>query len=161
VNAGRSRFYAGGGGGRSEKIALRSHDADFAVCDLDTLGQRAKVFAPVAAVDPDALAGGSREFLDHGGRDRLLARAFRQRLGAVGVSLGLIADGLEAGDALLQGRVIQVSDAGLEGATFSRRAISLPDIPAAFKRSTSRTWRIVVLSAGIGPLPWQKPKERT
>src|SRR6516165_3066102 len=37
----------------------------------------------------------------------------------------------------------------VDGATFSRRAISLPDIPAAFNRSTSRTWRIAVLSAGI------------
>ncbi len=99
-----------------EQIALRSHDADFSVRDLDPLGQRAKVFAAIAAaVDPDALAGGSGEFLDHGGRDRLLPRAFRHRLGAVGVGLGLIADCLQAGNALLQGRVVQVGDAGLDG----------------------------------------------
>ena len=78
ANAGRSRFYARGGGERSEQIALRSHDADFAVRDLDPLGQRAKVFAAIAAaVDPDALAGGRGELLDHGGRDRLLPRAFQ------------------------------------------------------------------------------------
>ena len=50
---------------------------------LDALGQGAEMFAAIAAsVDPDALAGGPGEFLDHGGRDRLLARAFRHRLGA-------------------------------------------------------------------------------
>ena len=47
-----------------------------------------------AAVDPDALAGRSGEFLDHRGRDRLLARTFRHRQGAVGVGLRLIADRL-------------------------------------------------------------------
>ncbi len=74
------------------------------------------MFAAIAAaVDPNALAGGSGEFLDHGGRDRLLPGAFRHRLGAVGVGLGLIANGLQAGDALLQGRVVQVRDAGLDG----------------------------------------------
>jgi hypothetical protein len=31
----------------------------------------------------------------------------------------------------------------------TRRAISLPDTPAAFNRSASRTWRIAILSAGI------------
>jgi hypothetical protein len=41
----------------------------------------------------------------------------------------------------------------VDGATFSRRAISLPETPAALKRSTSRTWRIGILSAGIHPLP--------
>jgi len=37
----------------------------------------------------------------------------------------------------------------VDGARFSRRAISLPEIPAVLKRSTSRTWRIAVLSVGI------------
>jgi len=37
----------------------------------------------------------------------------------------------------------------VDGARLSRRAISLPDTPAAVKRSTSRTWRIAVLSASI------------
>jgi hypothetical protein len=48
----------------------------------------------------------------------------------------------------------------VDGATPPRRAISLNPTPAVLKRSTSRTWRIVVLSAGIGS-PVQKPKERT
>ena len=37
----------------------------------------------------------------------------------------------------------------VDGATPTRRAISLSPTPAVFKRGTSRTWRIVVLSAGI------------
>jgi hypothetical protein len=48
----------------------------------------------------------------------------------------------------------------VDGATPTRRAISLSSTPAVFKRGTSRTWRIVVLSAGIRS-PVQKPKERT
>src|ERR1700730_7777717 len=48
----------------------------------------------------------------------------------------------------------------VDGATPTRRAISLSWTPAVLKRSTSRTWRIVVLSAGIRS-PVQKPKERT
>src|SRR3984893_13637898 len=47
-----------------------------------------------------------------------------------------------------------------DGATPTPRAISLSWTPAVLKRSTSRTWRIVVLSAGIRS-PVQKPKERT
>ena len=39
----------------------------------------------------------------------------------------------------------------VDDATPTRRAISLPDTPAAFNRSTSRTWRIAILSAGIVP----------
>jgi hypothetical protein len=48
----------------------------------------------------------------------------------------------------------------VDGATPTRRAISFSPTPAVVKRSTSRTWRIVVLSAGIRS-PVQKPKERT
>jgi thiaminase/transcriptional activator TenA len=48
----------------------------------------------------------------------------------------------------------------VDGATPTRRAISLSPTPAVLNRSTSRTWRIVVLSAGIRS-PVQKPKERT
>jgi hypothetical protein len=48
----------------------------------------------------------------------------------------------------------------VDGATPIRRAISLSPTPTVVKRSTSRTWRIVVLSAGIRS-PVQKPKERT
>src|SRR4051794_7399804 len=48
----------------------------------------------------------------------------------------------------------------VDGATPTRRAISLSPTPTVIKRSTSRTWRIVVLSAGIRS-PVQKPKKRT
>ena len=40
-------------------------------------------------------------------------------------------------------------DRTVDGATPTRRAISFNPSPAVLKRSTSRTWRIVVLSAGI------------
>ena len=39
----------------------------------------------------------------------------------------------------------------VDGATPTRRAISLLPTPAVFNRSTSRTWRIAILSAGIVP----------
>ena len=39
----------------------------------------------------------------------------------------------------------------VDGATPTRRAISLPETPAALNRSTSRTWRMAILSAGIVP----------
>ncbi len=39
----------------------------------------------------------------------------------------------------------------VDDATPTRRAISLLDTPAASNRSTSRTWRIAILSAGIVP----------
>src|SRR5947199_5335300 len=49
----------------------------------------------------------------------------------------------------------------VDAATPIRRAISrIGTAPTNFNRRTSRTWRMVVLSAGIGSLLW-KPKERT
>ena len=70
------------------------------------------MFAAIAAtVDPNALTGYQGEFLDHGGGDCLLPLAFRHRLGAIRVGLGLITDGFQAGNALLQGRVIQIGGA--------------------------------------------------
>ena len=73
------------------------------------------IAAIAAAFNPDPLAGRPGELLDHGGRDCLLPRAFRHRLCALGVGLGLIADRLQASDALLQRRVVQVGDTGLDG----------------------------------------------
>src|SRR5579872_2102057 len=77
ANAGRSRLYASSGSERLKQIAFRADDADLAVCDLDALGERAEVVAPIAtAVDPDPLTRRPGEFLDHGGRDCLLACTF-------------------------------------------------------------------------------------
>ena len=73
------------------------------------------VAAIAATVNPHPLAGGAGEFFDHGRRDRLLPRAFRHRLGTFGVGLRLIADGLEASYAILERRVVQIGDAGLDG----------------------------------------------
>src|SRR5205085_10525316 len=42
-----------------------------------------------------------------------------------------------------------------------RRAISrIGTLPTNFNRRTSRTWRMIVLSAGIRSLLWEQPKER-
>jgi len=68
-----------------------------------------------AAVDPDPLAGGPGELPDHGGGDGLLARTFQHGLRAFGICLGLIPNGLEAANAFLQRRVVQIGDAGLDG----------------------------------------------
>jgi hypothetical protein len=48
----------------------------------------------------------------------------------------------------------------VDDATPTRRAISRVDIPASFNLTQSRTWRIDILSIGIGPA-LAKPKERT
>jgi hypothetical protein len=72
---------------------------------------------------------------------------------------------LEAAAAVAASPELSVPDAfnvsrTVDDATPTRRAISLIATPAVFKRSTSRTWRIAVLSAGIVP-SHGKPKERT
>ena len=103
------------------------------------------MFAAIAAaVDPDAFAGRLGEFLDHSRGDCLLPRTFRHRLGAVGVGLGLVAYRLQTGDAFLQGRVVQIGDASLDGVIeplqpqirFSRPLVQFGDM----------------LSAAFGPL---------
>jgi len=53
--------------------------------------------------------------LDHLRRDCLLSRRFQHRGGARGIGLSLVADRLEARDALLQRRVVEIGDAGLDG----------------------------------------------
>jgi hypothetical protein len=61
-------------GQRLKQIAFRADDPDFAVCDLDALGERAEMIAAMAAaVDPDPLARRPGEPLDHLRRDGLLA----------------------------------------------------------------------------------------
>jgi hypothetical protein len=80
-----------GGNKRPQKVALRSHYANFIVSDLDALGQRAQVIPPIAApFDPDLGAGGSSKCADHGGAARLMGRAFQHGLSALGVYLRLI-----------------------------------------------------------------------
>ncbi len=49
----------------------------------------------------------------------------------------------------------------VDGATPTGRAISRVDIPAFFNLTQSRTWRIGILSIGIGSLSLAKPGQRT
>ena len=78
--------------------------------------ERPQVIAAItAAIDPHALAGRSGELPDHGGGDGLLARTFQHGLAAFGISFGLVPNGFEAGDTLLQRRVVQIGDARLDG----------------------------------------------
>ncbi|HVZ08603.1 hypothetical protein [Rhodopila sp.] len=84
-----------------KQIAFRADDADLAVGDLDPLGERPEVVATVAAaVDPDPLACRPGELLDHLWRDRLLTRRLQHRGSTRGVGLRLVADRLQAHDAL-------------------------------------------------------------
>ncbi|MCQ9156275.1 hypothetical protein JZX93_11965 [Acidomonas methanolica] len=104
------------GNKRLQQLRFRSHDANCVVCDLDALRQRAQMIPPIAALRaPDALACASCESLDHGGGDGAVAGAVEQGLRPVGVGPGLIADDLEAGDALLECRVVKIGDARLDG----------------------------------------------
>nr|WP_245427392.1 hypothetical protein [Roseiarcus fermentans] len=123
-----------------EQIAFRADDADLAVGDLDTLGERAEMVPAIAAaVDPDPLACRPGEPLYHLRRDRLLARRLQHRGGTRGVGLRLVADRLQARNALLQRRVVQIGDAGLDGvieplepqASFGSTLVQLVDVLAA------------------------------
>src|SRR5882672_9565906 len=80
ANAGRSRPYTRAGREGSEKVAFRPHDANLLVRHLDPLGERAQVVAAIAAaVDPHPRPRRPGELPDHLRRDRLPARAFRER----------------------------------------------------------------------------------
>ncbi|WP_303385064.1 hypothetical protein [Paracoccus sp. (in: a-proteobacteria)] len=60
---------------------------------------------------------------DHRGTEGAVAGAFKQRLCAVGVGPRLIADDLEAGDTLLERRVVQIGNARLDGVVEALEAL--------------------------------------
>ncbi|MDO5614495.1 MAG: hypothetical protein Q4G14_14800 [Paracoccus sp. (in: a-proteobacteria)] len=64
------------------------------------------VAAIAAAFQPDTVAGGCGKRAQHLRRHRLLPRVLKHGLCPVCVGLGLIADGLEAVDAVFQRRVV-------------------------------------------------------
>src|SRR5262245_48690386 len=93
--------YAGFSDQRLEQTGLRSHHPDYAGIDLDALGERAQVVAAIAAAfEPDAPARRAGEGAEHLRRDRLAPRVLKHGLGALGIGLGLIANDLEAVDAV-------------------------------------------------------------
>jgi hypothetical protein len=101
---------------RPQKLGFRPHDADGVVCDLHALRQGAQMIPPIAALAaPDALPRPAGKAVDHGRADGVVAGAVQQGLSPVGVRPGLVADDLEAGDALLEGRIVQIGDAGFDG----------------------------------------------
>ncbi|MFN8682168.1 hypothetical protein ACDP63_13640 [Paracoccus sp. P2] len=104
------------GNKRLQQLRFRSHDANCVVRDLDALRQRAQVIPPIAALmAANALPRAACKPFDHFGAKGAVAGAFEQRLRPVGVSPRLIADDLETGDTLLERRVVQISDADLDG----------------------------------------------
>jgi hypothetical protein len=100
----------------AQQFRLRSDDANFLVGDLDALSQRAQMIAAVAAIfQPDALVGHAGEGFDHIRAESLIAGMIERGLGALGIRLRLVADGLEASDALFQVIVVQIGQAGFDG----------------------------------------------
>ena len=71
--------------------------------------------AAIAAGQAHTLTCGVGELSQHRRGDRLLACAFQHGSRAVGIDPRLVADGLEAGDTVLEVRVVQVGDAALDG----------------------------------------------
>lgn len=73
------------------------------------------VAAVAAALEADALARCLGEGADHLRGDGLGAGVVEQGLGALGIDLRLIADDLEAVDAVFQGRIVDVGHSRLNG----------------------------------------------
>ena len=83
---------------------------------LDTLRQRAQVIAAItAAFEPDALARGFSELAQHLRRDSFVSGVFQQGLRAFGLRLGLVAQGLEPVDPVLERGVADVGHTGFDG----------------------------------------------
>ena len=101
---------------RLKQPGLRSHDPDLAGIDLDALSQRAQMVAAIASTfQPDTLTRCRGELSQHLRRDGLLPRVLEHGLRPVGIHLGLIADGLEAVDAVFQRRIVQIGYARFDG----------------------------------------------
>jgi hypothetical protein len=80
---------------------------DLTICDLDALGEFAKVIAAVtAAGDPYAFVGGRGEFPHHGWRGGLLLGAFEGAGHSLRIGLRLIAARFQAGYSPFQRRVV-------------------------------------------------------
>lgn len=99
------RSSARNGGERAKPLSLRSHDANFGLTYLDPLGNGAQAIPPIAApIHPDPMPCHPGKAAHSGGRHRPIAGAFEDGLSPLGIDLGLIAEPLQADDALLQRR---------------------------------------------------------
>ncbi|MGQ3671105.1 hypothetical protein ACT6QG_01760 [Xanthobacter sp. TB0136] len=68
-----------------------------------------------AAFQSNTLTGGCGELAQHLRRHRLLSCVLEHGLRTLGISFGLIADGLEAVDTIFQRRVVQIGNTCLDG----------------------------------------------
>jgi hypothetical protein len=87
---------------------------DFALGDLHPLGERAKMVAPVALRSAHPAPGDLSETAEMIDRDRLAVCLQRGRR-PIGVCAGLVAGRLEFGNAVLEGRIVQVGKPALNG----------------------------------------------
>jgi hypothetical protein len=112
ANQSRRERYPAGTRQCPEQIALRPHDADLPVGNLDALRQGAEVVASVAASGSPHPA--PRGFGEGGARRRCdgLAGAIEHGRRAVSIDLRLSA---RVADPLLQALVVQLGDAVLDG----------------------------------------------
>ncbi len=79
-------------------------------------GERTKVVAAITTpFKADMPPRGFGEGAHHLRGNSIVAGVFKHGLGALGIGLCLIADSLEAVDAVLERRVVQVGDARLDG----------------------------------------------
>jgi hypothetical protein len=95
--------HAAVGGKGLKQPGLRSHYTNLAYIDLDPLSEGAEVVAAIAAVvQLHALASGACESFEHLRRDGLTPGTVQHPLGALSVGLGLVPNGLEAVEPILQ-----------------------------------------------------------
>lgn len=76
-----------------------------------------------AAFKAQALAGGAGEIVDHVEADRLVTGAVKRGLGPLGIGRGLIPNGLEAGDAVLEHHIVLIDHAAFDRVIEAAKAL--------------------------------------
>ena len=115
ANAVRRRSYAICRSQNLQKLVARAHDPNLALGDLDPLGQRPQMIPPKSAVlSTHAPTGDGRKAGDLLGRDRL-SRTLDRGACAFRVDARLIARRLQFLDPRPERRIVEISDAALNG----------------------------------------------
>ncbi|WP_375593426.1 hypothetical protein ABWI00_15380 [Algihabitans albus] len=81
---------------------MRSHDADFAICDLDSLCQCPQMVAPKSAVLSTHLLTGRHRHPAQMLRRQMLTYVLDRALRALGIDARLVPGRRQLGDALFQ-----------------------------------------------------------